>query len=323
MLCEQVLALLEQNRGRIVTGGEIARQLKVSRTAVWKTVAALREKGHEIESAQSSGYRLNHESDGLDLKAIGYGLTTEKLGRSMELLKSVDSTNTYLKRKDISSLPDGHAVIADGQTGGRGRKGRTFCSPKGNGVYISCLLKPQIPLSETAFLTICAAVAVCRAVNDVCGIKAEVKWVNDIYLDGKKLCGILTEAGVNAEMQCVDYAVVGIGVNTGDIPPEIEHIATSVYEASGVKGIRNRLAAGILNHFEQVYLGFIQDGKKQEILDEYTRRLFIIGKTVKVEDTSGGYEAEVLGVDDMGRLLVKRPDGQTDALNAGDISIMP
>ena len=321
MLSDKVLDILEQNRGSIVTGGEIARRLGVSRTAVWKTIAALRDDGHEIESVPNSGYRLNQNSDGLNVTVIGSYLTTEKLGRSMELLKSVDSTNSYLKAKDTAALPDGHAVIADEQTGGRGRLGRPFYSPAGSGVYLSCLLKPQISLSETPFLTICAAVAVCRAVRGACGIQADVKWVNDIYYQGRKLCGILTEAGISAEMQSVDYAVVGMGVNTGGIAPEIKEIATSVFEATGVRGIRNRLAAGILNHFELVYLDYANHGKKQEILDEYANRLFIAGKTVKVTERDGSYEAVALGIDDAGRLIVKRADGEAAVLSAGEISL--
>lgn len=321
MLYEQVLYTLEKKRGEIVTGGEIARAAGVSRTAVWKTVLALKEDGHEIESIPNSGYRLRQESDGLSLQAIRDYLTTEKLGRSIELLKTVDSTNSYLKAGDTAVVRDGHTVLANGQTGGRGRLGRTFYSPTGSGVYLSCLLKPPIPISETPFLTICAAVAVYRAIRDTCGIKTDIKWVNDLYAGGKKLCGILTEAGVNAEMRCVDYAVVGIGVNTCGVAPEVSEIATSIFTETGVRGVRNRLIAEILNHFEQVYFDYIQRGKKQEILNAYTERLFIIGKPVEVVEYGGSYKAVALGVDAAGRLLVKRQNGETVGVDAGEVRI--
>lgn len=322
MLNEQVLYILEQNRGKLVTGGEIAKRLDVSRTAIWKTVAALREDGNAIESAPNKGYRLAEESDGLSGQVMGELLTTRMLGRSLELLKTVDSTNLYLRARDISALPEGHVVIADEQTGGRGRLGRTFYSPPHSGIYMSCLLKPPVPLAEAPFLTICAAVAVCRAVESVCGMRVGIKWVNDIFHDGKKLCGILTEAAVSAEMRQVDYAVVGIGVNTGDIAPEVEDVATSIYRATGLRGIRNRLAAGILNRLEEVYLDYVLHGKKSEILAAYEEKLFILGKRVRVMGSGDGYEAAVLGVDDSGALVVKNMSGDILHVASGEIRLI-
>ncbi|GHU79123.1 bifunctional ligase/repressor BirA [Clostridia bacterium] len=321
MLSERVLYLLEQNRGKLVTGGELAKQLDVSRTAIWKAVRALREDGSEIEALPNSGYRLLPESDGLSGQSIHDMLATENFGRSMELLESVASTNQYLKGLDTASLGEGYTVVADGQTSGRGRLGRPFYSPAREGVYLSVLLKPAIPLAETAFLTICAAVAVCRAVEAVCGVKTGIKWVNDIYVAGKKLCGILTEAFISAEMQSVDYAVAGIGINTGDIPAEVEDTATSIYAAAGVRGIRNRLIAQLLNQFEGVYTDYTVRGKKREILEEYAGRLFIIGREVEVSAPGGVCTATVLGVNDSGGLMVKRRDGEIIHLGAGEIKI--
>lgn len=319
---EQVLYILEQSRGQLVTGGEIAKRLDVSRTAVWKTVAALREEGHEIESVPNRGYRLAAASDGLSGQAIREHLTTRMLGRSMELLKTVDSTNLYLRSLNTSALPEGHAVVADGQTGGRGRLNRTFYSPPRNGIYLSCLLKPPIPLIETPFLTICAAVAVSRAVESVCGMRVGIKWVNDIFHDGKKLCGILTEASVTAEMRCVDYAVVGIGLNTGDIAPEAEDVATSVYRATGLRGVRNRLIAEILNRLEEIYLDYTVRGEKREILAAYEGKLFILGKRVEVRTGGAVYEATVLGVDDSGGLVVKDMSGDVRHVTSGEIRLV-
>lgn len=320
MVQEKVLYLLEQRRGEIVTGGEIARRLGVSRTAVWKAVAALRENGNDIESAQGSGYRLTESSDGLCGRVILDHLRTRRLGRSLEILKTVSSTIGYLREKDPAAVPDGHTVLADEQTGGRGRLNRTFHSPAREGIYLSFLLRPPVPLAETPFLTLCAAVAVCRALEAACSLQADIKWVNDIYTGGKKLCGILTEASVNAELRTVDYAIVGIGVNTGNVSSEVADIAASVRTATGLRGMRNRLAAEILNRFEEVYLLYTERGGKQDILGEYAARLLFLGESVEVSGPGGSYTAVVRGIDESGGLVVER-HGETLRLNAGEIRI--
>jgi BirA family biotin operon repressor/biotin-[acetyl-CoA-carboxylase] ligase len=186
---------------------------------------------------------------------------------------------------------------------------------------MSVLLKPAIELSETPFLTICAAVAVTRAIEEVCGVETGVKWVNDVYWGGKKLCGILTEASISAEMQAVDYAVVGIGINTAGTPPEVRDIATSVYEAAGMRGVRNRLTAGVLNNLERVYTDFTGGGKKREILEAYRERLFITGRTVEVFESGRSYTATVQGVDDDARLIVKRANGEVACIGAGEVKL--
>jgi len=322
MLKEKILYILEKNKGKLVTGGEIARELGVSRTAVWKAVALLREEGNEIESIPNSGYRLVDNSDGLSLQSIKDNLRTKKFGQNMELLKTVGSTNQYLKEQDTTALPEGHVVTADEQTAGKGRLGRTFYSPIHSGIYLSCLLKPRITFAETPFLTICAAVAVCRAIEGIFPIKVDIKWVNDIFYQGKKLCGILTEAFITAEMQSVDYAIVGIGVNTGEVAEQVADIATSTYIASGIRGVRNILAAEILNQLEQVYLDYTERGKKQEILSAYAEKLFIMGKQVEVVGTKECYSAKVLGVSESGALIVKNGEGKTIHVSTGEIRLI-
>ena len=322
MLHEKVLYILEQNRGQIVTGGSIAMRLGVSRTAVWKAIAALREAGNDIQSIPNSGYRLSPESDGLCAAIIGDYLDTRMFGRSMEILHEIDSTNTYLCARDTSVLPEGHTVLAHHQTRGKGRLGRPFACTRGGGIYMSILLKPRLPVSEAPFITICAAVAVVRAIEDVCGAIAGIKWVNDIYLSEKKLCGILTEASVTAEVGAIDRAVVGIGINTGEVPLEVQGIATSIYEHTGKRGIRGRLIAAVLTEFETIYLDYSQNGKKKIILDEYCSRLFVLGRQVEVSEHGRVYSATVLGIDDCGCLIVKLADGEIINLNAGEINLI-
>lgn len=321
MVQEEVLFLLERQRGEVVTGGDLARRLGVSRTAIWKAVGALRESGNDIESIQGSGYRLAKNSDGLSERGIAMWLQTQRLGRSMEVRRAVSSTNTYLKELDVSALPEGHAVLADMQTGGRGRMGRIFQSPAGQGVYLTVLLKPPVPLTDTPFLTICAAVAVCRSLEVVCDFTPSIKWVNDIFYEGKKICGILTEAFISAEMQSVDYAVVGMGVNTGYISDEVADVAISVEQITGKRGLRNRLAAEMLYQLETVYDSFLS-GDRDPILGAYTQRMFITGREVTVIQPAGNYQAVVQGVDSTGGLIIQKKDGSTGVLSSGEVRLV-
>ena len=322
MLNEKILYILEKNRGKIVTGGDIAAQLGVSRTAVWKSIPALREQGSDIESIPNSGYRLSNDSDGLCSGIIQDYLQTRAFGRSMEILDEIDSTNIYLGSLDSNKLPEGHTVLARHQTRGKGRLGRPFACTRGGGIYMSILLKPQLIISEAPLITFCAAVAVVRAVRDICGIKTGIKWVNDIYYGEKKLCGILTEASVTAEVGAIERAVVGIGINTEPPVPEVRDIATSIYEATGRRGMRCSLIAAVLNQFELLYTDYSQNAGKQRILEEYREHLFVLNRQVEVAGHGPAYTASVLGIDESGHLIVKRAGGEVIELSAGEINLI-
>lgn len=319
MLQDELLGILTENRGQLVTGGELSRRLGVSRTAVWKAIHALQEDGNEIETVPNSGYRISENSDGLSLSAIQSMLGTNCFGRSMKLLKSVDSTNTYIKSAFSAGMAEGYTVIAKEQTGGRGRLGRSFHSPRDEGLYLSVLIKPTIQITKLPFLTICAAVAVCRALEESCGIDAEIKWVNDIFVGGKKLSGILTEASFCAELQSVEYAVVGVGVNMAGVPEQVADIATSVYDHTSARGLRCRLAAGILNQMERLYIDYTQNAAQDRILSEYTQRIFIVGRQVGIENLGKRFDATVLGIDDDGALIIEDAAGQVHHISSGEV----
>ena len=318
MLKTELLYHLEKYKGQIVTGGDLARQFHVSRTAVWKAINALRQEGNQIESLPNSGYRLLEQSDGLSEQCILEGLTTQTLGRAMLLLESVDSTNHYIRMQDASALPEGFTVIADEQTDGKGRLGRAFYSPAHEGIYMSILLKPRIALRQVPFLTLCTAVAVCLAVEKVTGAQVQIKWVNDIFYQGKKLCGILTEGVISAELGTVDHVVVGVGINTGNVAHEVTGIASSLRQTPGSPGIRNRLIAAVLNQLEPLYKDFLA-GKKQPILRAYTDRLLMIGQTVTVKQPEGNFQATAAGVNEWGELLVQKANGEVIAVTASQI----
>lgn len=318
MIREDILSRLAACPGDLLTGGQLARELGVSRTAVWKAIGALREEGHAIESMPNRGYRLLPSSDGLSRAAIQAALGTQSFGRSMELHEALPSTNLYLRGLPVEQLPEGHTVIADGQTAGRGRLGRPFCSPAREGVYLSILLKPRLPLPRLTLLTLCAAEAVCRALEAVCAIRPGVKWVNDVYYGGKKLCGILTEAMLSAELQRVEHAVVGIGINTGAVDASVEDIATSTQAITGARGIRNRLIASVLTHFEALYR-LLCAGDADAVLIPYRARLCIAGKRVWIDAGGRRCRATVCGVDASGALVVRDEGGEERALTSGEI----
>ena len=300
-----------------LTGGALEKAFGVSRTAVWKAVKELQKDGFIIEAKDRSGYVFLGDGDVSNAEIIMRNLKTERLGRSLEILKSVDSTNLYIKRK--LPLSEGHTVIADEQTGGMGRKNRPFYSPPG-GVYLSVVLKPRIAPQDIPFLTICAAVAVMRALEEVCGVKADVKWVNDIFYGGKKLCGISTEASFSAEILGVEHVITGIGINLGAIPEEAESVATSVETITNARGFKNKLITAVLNRLEETAEAFYAYGKSR-ILAEYRQRLFILNKTVTVHEGDNSYVAHVLDLNDDGALAVKDAHGTVRELTAGEISI--
>ncbi|MCL2089579.1 MAG: biotin--[acetyl-CoA-carboxylase] ligase [Oscillospiraceae bacterium] len=322
MVKEKVLSILEKNRLSVVTGGDLARSLGVSRTSVWKAVHALRDEGYDIQTISNTGYAYISSNDVLNREFIRKRLNTKILGSEIEILKTTDSTNSYIKRKELNTAKNGLTVISDGQTGGQGRLGRPFSSASGDGVYMSFLLKPHIPAENVQFLTICAAVAVCRALLNVCGVSSQIKWVNDVFCDGKKICGILTEAVVSAELGSALHVVVGIGINTGTIAKELEDIAASVYTVTGKRGYRNDLIAGVLSEFEAIYIEYTETGNKQGILNEYTDRLFILGRTVMVNRFDSSFEAVVKGVGDGGELIVENKSGERIKLQSGEVGIL-
>ena len=321
MLKNQVLYSLEQRKGNIVTGGQLASSLGVSRNAIWKAIRLLRDDGNEIVSVPNKGYILMDTNDTLFEKTIRDDLRTTFIGQKMKLLPVVHSTNQYLKELNTADAKNGYVVVANEQNSGRGRRGRTFLSPKGEGIYLSILLKLDKERQDVRLLTICAAVAVSRAIENKCGIPAEIKWVNDIFCKGKKVCGILTEAILSAELQELSTVIVGIGINTGSVPLEINDIATSIGEITGIRGIRNSLIAEVLNQFETVYLDYIGRGEKSDILKYYESRLFIIGTQVLVTSLEDSYVATVLGIDDMGALVVKDESGNIQNISTGEIKL--
>lgn len=241
---------------------------------------------------------------------------------NIQVHKTVSSTNTVLKEKAEQGALHGTVIIAEEQTSGKGRMGKTFHSPSKTGIYLSILLRPDFPASEALFLTTSAAVAVAKAIEDVSDCKAEIKWVNDIYISDKKVCGILTESSINPENGKLNYAIVGIGINVcfpdGGFPDDIANIATSVFEKKeySIKK-RNILIANLLNYFMDYY----NDFSSKKYVTEYINRSMIIGKEISVINGDEILDAKALEIDDSCRLKVRFDNGSEKWLNSGDVSI--
>lgn len=318
---EKLLALLEDSKGTFFSGEEIARTLQVSRAAVWKAVSALREDGYTIDAATNKGYRLSPDSDILSPQGIRRFLKPEYRDLDLTVLPTAPSTNALVREKANQGCPEGCIIIACEQTAGRGRYGRQFFSPVDSGVYLSLLLRPTAYSPQQATcLTAAAAAAMCQAIEEVTGQQPGIKWVNDIFLHGKKVCGILTEAAVGLETGTLNYMVLGAGVNlyppAEGFPEEIQPIAGSVLERSCPEA-KNRLVGEFLNRFWDFYT----HPECRTYLEDYRSRSLAIGQNVTVLSAGRAVSACAYGIDDDFRLLVRYDSGKTEALSYGEIRI--
>ena len=316
---DEVLKELENNKGDYISDGQLADNLGVSRNSVWKAIKALEKSGYEINAIPNKGYCLAEKNDILSSYSIKQHLKNPHL--DISVFSSVTSTNTILKEMAEQGAKEGTVIIAEEQTAGRGRTGKQFYSPKGTGIYISILLRPDIPAEESLFLTTSAAVAKARAIEDVSDKRALIKWVNDIYLEDKKTCGILTEGAFNVETGKLDYAIVGIGINVcipdGGFPDNIKDIATAIFDKQ-TDSINKRsiLIANLLDYFMEYY----KDFKSKSYVKEYIERSMIIGKTITVIEGSKTSVAKAIDIDKNCRLKVQFEDGTTKWLSSGEVS---
>ncbi len=318
---DEVLLALERSRGKMLSGGMLAEKLGVTRSAINKAVGVLRTEGILIDAVPREGYRLEANDDSLTVAGVQALLKTEAIGCNMLVESSLSSTNTVMKKHYLSS-PHGFTLIAEEQKGGRGRLGRSFASPAGTGLYMSVLLHPLIPVDHIQFITLAAAVAVAEAIEETAGFEAQIKWVNDVLKDGRKLCGILTEADIEGESGVVSSVIVGIGINLRpnlNWPDDVKDVAGALSDFGTVPR-RAVLVAAVLSRFEQAY-SLITDGNEAVLLERYRGRLCCIGKKVTVIGASRQYEAECTGLNEYGHLIVRDLDGAEKILFSGEISI--
>ena len=320
---EKVLTLLREQEGYL-TGEELSRALGLSRAAVWKAVEALRKDGYSIEARPGLGYRLTAAPDALTEREVRRFLGQGGiLGRELHCLDTIDSTNSYAKRIAMTGAPEGTVVIANAQTAGRGRMGRQFQSPKDKGIYLSVLLRPEREPQRLMPVTAMAGVAVCDAVEKVCGVRPGLKWPNDPVIGNRKLCGILTEMSLEGETGRVQYLVLGIGINVGqeaeDFSPDVAAIATSLSAYLGRPVSRPELAAALICELERLY-ETLKAGDLSDYLNAYRRDCVNLGKTVQLL----GEEREVgtaVDIDGEFGLVVRTGDGAEKTGRSGEVSV--
>ena len=280
LIKDRVLEALEANRGEYFSGEALAGKLQVSRSAVWKAISQLRESGYPIDAVSNRGYCLRAESAILSPQSIAQYLTVP--GLAVEVQPVVTSTNTLLRQQAEAGAPEGTVLAATEQTAGRGRRDHSFFSPPDSGLYISFLLRPELAAQEALALTTCAAASVALAIEDCAGVDAQIKWVNDVFCRGKKVCGILTEAALDLETGGLQYAIVGIGVNLfppeGGFPPELNE-AGAVFDSKpqGLES-RSQLAGSILNHFFSFYPNLTE----KPFFEDYRRRSLVLGQPITI-----------------------------------------
>lgn len=318
---ETVLSMLEANRGTPLSGAKMAAHTGLSRTAIWKAIEELRRDGYEISAVTREGYTLSSNSDVLSESCLRSFVKTKNL--SFILYKSTESTNVCVKELAASGAPEGTVVLSEMQTAGRGRSEKSFFSPAGTGLYMSILLRPKMSAADALQITTCAAVAVAQAAEAAANRPAKIKWVNDVYMDNKKICGILTEGSFNLESGGLEYAVLGIGVNMtpppNGFPPSIQQIAGALFDTKPTHDIRCKIAADILDRFFTLY----RANEKGAQLAEYRRRSLLTGQEIFVLRGSECLAATALGIDDDFCLHVRYTDGNEAHLSSGEVSIKP
>jgi BirA family biotin operon repressor/biotin-[acetyl-CoA-carboxylase] ligase len=321
---EQILGLLERSRGKYLSGEELARSLGLTRAAVWKAVQALQREGHIINAVPRRGYCLAPGSDVLSVQAITPFLTHAEYAQNIHIFEVLESTNKTAKEMALDGYGHGTVVIADSQTGGRGRRGRTFHSPPGSGLYISFLLSPEkLCMESVTWVTALAGVSVCDAAREMTGREPMIKWVNDVFLDGKKICGILTEALTDVESGAIEWLVLGIGVNvTTSFPEELRGVARALFEDASEIGPgrappRARLAAMLINSI----LAPENRIDARTLAQRYKKLQLVLGRDVSVHTSQGTYSARAVDLDSSGRLIVQTPDGRVETLYGGEVSV--
>lgn len=317
---EELLATFVASDGEFISGAALAEKLGVSRNAVWKAVKALETEGFVIDSVTAKGYRLSPENDRLAPELIKPFIRAEDMGAEVIVLSETDSTNNDAKRLASGGAAHGTVVIADTQTAGKGRLGRSFISPPGTGIYMSVIVRPELDISLAPMLTSAAACAVAEAVEELCGSEVRVKWVNDLYMNGRKICGILTEASMGLEMKSLEYAVIGIGINVRSVvfDEELSRRATSIEAETGKKISRIQLCAEIINKLSE-YLQKIAD---RSFLAEYRRRELLTGNEITAAAGSETITGKAVGIDDNANLIVELESGEVRHLGTGEANLL-
>lgn len=316
----EILSMLRNTDGYL-SGQQLCRMMGVSRTAVWKAVNELKEEGYTIEAVRNRGYRLVEAADVITQAELESMLISRWIGNRLEYFDETDSTNIRARKLAEEGAAHGTLVVADSQWAGKGRRGRMWTSPRGVGIWMSMVLRPDIAPSDASMLTLIAGMAVARGVKESTGLDARIKWPNDVVLSGKKICGILTE--MSTEEESIRYVITGIGINVNIevFPRELEVSATSLKLESGRPVRRSPVISAVAQAFEAYYDIFLRTCDMSALKEEYNRQLANMGREVQVLDPRGEYGGTALGIDDAGSLLVQKKDGAVASVISGEVSV--
>lgn len=317
---EKIIQLLNE-ADDYISGEEISKQLGVSRTAIWKVINRLKEEGYEIESVTRKGYRLLSSPDILNSEELHYNLNTEIIGNKIINFDKLDSTNQQAKKLALEGASNGTVVIAEEQTAGKGRRGKMWVSPPGTGIWMSVVLRPSVMPENASMLTLVAGLAVCKAVREITNLEASIKWPNDIVVNGKKICGLLTE--MNSEIDFINFVVVGIGINVNieKFPPELDNIATSLMIEGNQSYQRKILVKRTLEIFEDYYKKYLETEDLTKIIEEYNEHCINIGRKVRVTGRKQDITGNVKCVTNKGELIVTDQQGEDIVVTSGEVSV--
>lgn len=316
----KILEILRSNNEQFVSGELLSEKLNVSRTAVWKGIKSLKEKGYKIEGINNKGYRLIEDnSDNISEYEIKKNITGKELGKNIYYFETIDSTNSYAK-KEMEKLEHGDVIIADEQLKGRGRMDKIFYSPKESGIYMTIVLKEDIFFDSIKLLSTAVSTGVCRAIEKIADFTPQLTW-NDIQAEGKKVCGILTEYSLEGETGRVEHLIIGIGINVNntEFPKEIKDKVTSLRIALGREINRKNLMSAVLNKLEKVIHNKKYITDRKNILNEFMDRTNLLGKNVEIKIMDKKIIGKVSGINDRGGLLIIKENGKKETVYNGEL----
>lgn len=317
----KVLKILEENKGRNISGEEIAKTLNISRTSIWKAINSLRNEGYVINAVTNKGYSLATNTDFISKEGISLYLNKSCSDIEIYNYKTISSTNEIAKNLALSGAKHGTVVISEEQTAGKGRLGRSFYSPANTGIYMSIILRPNLTAMDSVLITTSSSVIICESIKKVTGIDCQIKWINDIYLNNKKVAGILTEASTNFESGTIDYLILGIGINFNqpkdDFPDELKSIASSLFNNNSNNINRNMLCAEIISNI----LDMIPRIKNYDFISEYKKRSIVLNQEIIYISSGISSKGKAININCDGSLVVEHDDGSIKILNSGEVSI--
>lgn len=310
-----------QQADSFLSGQELCRHFGVSRTAVWKAIRSLEEDGFVIEAVRNKGYRLIEAPDILTKESCKSRIHTEWAGQYLEAYDEIDTTNRRVKQLGEEGAPHGALVVADCQTAGKGRRGRSWITPAGSALAFSLLLRPSLSPDRVSMITLVSALAVSSAIDELTGLSTSIKWPNDIVYEKKKLCGILTE--MSTELESIHYVVVGIGINVHvrEFPQELTDKATSLALITGKSYNRSQLLGLVMKYFEEYYTQFELDQDLRNLKQKYESKLAGKGSVVSIVEKDRERRGTCLGITDMGALRIAFDDGGTEEIISGEVSV--